>query len=185
MEVLLFAGSLRKASLNKKLAQAASSLVSSQPGFTSTLVDLKDLSIPLYDGDIESVGIPEGVTRLAEAVRRVSAIVIASPEYNHSMSSPLKNTIDWLSRLKPGPLADKPVLMLGASPGAFGAIRGMTHARQPLTAVGALIFPRDFALPKADQAFNEAGELADAGVKERLSALVRDFLGYAGKVAAR
>ena len=94
MKVLVFAGSLRKASLNKKLAQIARALLQADTSLEVEYLDLQELQLPVYDGDIEAKGLPEGVQVLAAHMLKAQAFVISSPEYNGSISSPLKNAID-------------------------------------------------------------------------------------------
>jgi chromate reductase, NAD(P)H dehydrogenase (quinone) len=180
MEILLFAGSLRKDSLNKKLIQAA---VQNMPdGISVSVVDIKSLQIPIYDGDIENENFPQGVQALGAQIAKAQALVIASPEYNGSISSPLKNTIDWLSRLKPHPLLAKPVLLMSASPGALGGVRGLLHARIPFESLGAFVYPQTLGIAKADTLLPGKGEVADAKTKERLVTLLKDFVSFANKV---
>src|SRR4051812_23259552 len=123
MKYLLFSGSLRTGSLNKKLVAVAEKIISGKAENEVSIADIRSLSIPVYDGDIEAAGIPEGVKKLGSMIQAANAIVISSPEYNGSIAGSLKNTIDWISRLRPVPFEGKPVLLLGASPGGFGAIR--------------------------------------------------------------
>jgi NAD(P)H-dependent FMN reductase len=180
MEILLFAGSLRKDSLNKKLIQAA---VQNMPdGISVNVVDIKALQIPIYDGDVENENFPQGVKALGAQVEKAQAVVVSSPEYNGSISSPLKNTIDWLSRLKPYPLAAKPILLLSASPGALGGVRGLLHSRVPLESLGAYVYPQTFGLAKAHELLPGKGEIADPKTKERLSVLLKDFVFFAQKL---
>lgn len=181
MKVLLFAGSLRKDSLNKKFALAALKIATAKTSIGGSFIDLQTLNIPVYDGDIETAGIPDGVNQLGKAVEEADVLIISSPEYNGSISSPLKNTIDWLSRLKPMPLGAKPVLLLGASPGALGAIRALGHARAPFEALGAFVYPQSFGLSKAHEAFSPEGELLPGANQERLEKLVSAFLDYHSK----
>ena len=144
-------------------------------------MDLKDLQFPVYDGDIEAKGIPENVQKLSQLVGGADAIIISSPEYNASISSPLKNTIDWLSRAKPMQLTKKQILLLGASPGELGAMRGLIHAKPSFETLGNYVYPLVYALPKADEAFDEEGKLVDPSRHERLHKLVREFIEYAQK----
>lgn len=182
MKILLFSGSLRKESLNKKLAQAAQAIIAKEAGCTAELIDLKSFEIPIYDGDVELLGIPQGVTNLGQTIKSADALVIASPEYNGSIASPLKNTIDWISRLKPVPFESKPILLMGASPGYFGTIRALSHTRVPLDAVGSFVFPQTLALPKAVEAFSSTGELSDAVTDKKLRTLISNYLQYAKKL---
>jgi chromate reductase len=181
MKVLLFAGSLRKASLNKKLVGVADDVLKKINGVEATVIDLQALQFPVYDGDIEEKGIPEGVTKLAKAIEASDALVISSPEYNGSISGVFKNTIDWVSRVKPMPLTKKHILLLGASPGELGAMRGLLHDRAPLEALGNFVYPQPYGLPKADKAFDQNNKLVDADRLERLEKLIKAFVEHTQK----
>lgn len=175
MKVLLFAGSLRKDSYNKKLVVVANQLLQDS-NIETTVVDLQPLQFPVYDGDIEASGIPQNVQMLSQFVSEADAIIISSPEYNGSISSPLKNTIDWLSRTKPLNLSKKQILLLGASPGELGAMRGLLHSKMPFEALGNFVYPRVYGLPKADQAFGENNKLNDTKRQETLAKLITEFI---------
>ena len=179
MNILLFAGSLRTGSLNKKLIGQAKLLLKKSIDIKITMIDLQELNFPVFDGDIESSGIPENVQKLSKIVGESDALIISSPEYNASISAPLKNTVDWLSRTKPLTLSKKQILLLGASPGEFGAIRGLYHARACFETLGNFVYPRPFGLPKADKAFNEEGLLVDSITLEKLQKLLHEFIIYA------
>ncbi len=181
MKLVLFAGSLRKDSLNKKLVAATQKLLPTS--VEATVVDIKTLNIPLYDGDVEVEGIPEGVQLLATLIQGAQGVVISSPEYNGSISSPLKNTIDWLSRLKPVPLEQKPVLLLAASPGGLGGVRGLLHGKVPLEVVGSYVYPQTFGLAKAHEAFTAEGTFVDSKNAERIKALTAAFVQYCQKLS--
>jgi len=179
MKILLFAGSLRKDSLNKKLMRVANSLVKNNKDIETTMLDLQELQFPVYDGDIEAKGIPENVLKMSKHVGEADAIIISSPEYNASISSPLKNTIDWLSRVKPMDLSKKQILLLGASPGELGSMRALIHTKPSFETLGNFVYPSVYALPKADKAFDEEGKLVDPKREERLQKLVNEFITYA------
>ena len=99
MKILIFAGSLRRDSLNKKFAREALRLLSAKPGIETEFVDLQPLGIPVYDGDLEEAsGVPAGVQELARKILAADALVISTPEYNGSIPGVLKNGIDWASR---------------------------------------------------------------------------------------
>lgn len=185
MNVLLFAGSLRKDSLNKKLLRVAHGVVKEDRRLTGEIIDIKSLNLPVYDGDIEANGIPLGVTALGKKVAWAHALIIASPEYNASISSPLKNTIDWLSRIRPTPLEAKPVLLMGASPGGFGAIRWLTTGRSCFETLGNYVYPQTFALQKAHEAFTETGDFVDEKHLGRLKDLIQNFVGFADSLNGR
>jgi chromate reductase, NAD(P)H dehydrogenase (quinone) len=179
MKVLAFAGSLRRDSTNKKFAREAVRLLVGPGQASAEFADLRDYAMPLYDGDIERGGIPDSVLALGERIAETDALVIATPEYNGSISGVLKNAIDWLSRVKPVPLAGKHVLLLATSPGGWGGIRGLWHSRVPFEALGAHVFPQMMSLPAAGSAFDEQGRLADTSTQQ-LQTLLGAFIGHVG-----
>jgi chromate reductase, NAD(P)H dehydrogenase (quinone) len=178
MNVLAFAGSLRRDSHNKKLAREAVRLLLGHGQASAEFLDLRDYPMPVYDGDREREGIPDSVAALGTRIAEADALVVATPEYNGSISSVLKNTIDWLSRVKPVPLAGKHALLLAASPGGWGGIRGLWHSRVPFEALGVHVFPQMMSLPGAGSAFDEQGRLADASTQQ-LQTLLSAFTGHA------
>lgn len=179
MNLLVFAGALRKDSFNKKLAREAMRLLESK-GETAKYQDLKEFDLPLYDGDNEdATGVPKDIEALGAMIKSADAIVISTPEYNGGISSVLKTVIDWLSRMDPVPIEEKPVLLLGASPGALGAVRGLWHTRVPLEAMAVFVFPEMFGLSKASEAFDEQGKLKDPKTEKRLSDLLSRFVEHA------
>jgi NAD(P)H-dependent FMN reductase len=183
MKILLFAGSLRRDSLNKKFAREAARLLSALPGVETEFVDLQPLAVPVYDGDVEAaIGVPAGVHEFARKIAAADALVLSTPEYNGSIPGVLKNTIDWLSRLKPVSVSGKPLLLLAASPGALGGIRSLWHTRQPLEVLGAHVFPEMMGLPLAHEAFDASGALKDAKTAERLAGLLERFVAHARKL---
>ena len=178
MKVLSFAGSLRAGSTNKKLAREAVRLLCA-PLTQTRFVDLRDHPMPVYDGDAErSDGVPDSVSRLGTEISHADALIIATPEYNGSISSVLKNAVDWLSRIKPMPLKNKHLLLLGASPGGWGGIRGLWHSRVPFEALGVHVFPEMMSLPNAGSAFDENGHLQGERARQ-LQDLVVSFAGHA------
>ncbi len=186
MNYLLFSGSLRAESFNKKLLVVAQKILAEdstqQNKVTTHVADLKKLMIPVYDGDIEATGIPEGVESLGQLVAKADALVICSPEYNSSIASPLKNTIDWLSRLRPMPLKSKPIFLAGATTGGFGTIRALSATRVPLDALGAYVYPQSFALSKAHEAFSKEGILLDSTNHKKLTENLTEFQKWTAKL---
>lgn len=178
MKILFFAGSLREGSLNKKFALEAKRLVDEKGGHQTEYLDLRDYPMPIYDEDIQNKGFPETVNTLAEKIKHVDAMVIASPEYNGSIPGGLKNVIDWLSRLRPMPFAEKPLLLIGTSPGAYGGVRGLWQARIPFEMCNVHVYPGMYAMPSAGAAFDEQGRLKDEKTIKSLKALLDQFLAY-------
>ena len=188
LRLAFLAGSTRQASFNRKLARAAFDLAREQ-GTTAELIELADYPMPLYNGDLEaSEGPPENARKLRGVLRAHQGIFIASPEYNASVTPLLKNTLDWMSRVRDD---EEPGLQLfrnrvfaigGASAGRFGAMRSLLALRQVLeTGIGALVLPDQIALSGADKAFNEAGALMDPA----LQALLATVVGKLGQAAQR
>jgi chromate reductase len=164
--ILAFAGSTRSESWNKRLIKVGVEGARAA-GAEVTLIDLRDFPMPIYDGDLEAVGLPENVRRLKSLFSEHHGLLIASPEYNGSIPGLLKNTIDWVSRVAPGerPLAsftDKVAGLLSASPGAAGGMRGLVHLRASLTHINVLVLPQQVSVSKAHEAFGPEGSLKDA-----------------------
>lgn len=181
MNILLFSGSFRTESFNRKLVFNAEHILKTL-GHSTEVVDVRALSIPVYDGDIETAGMPAGVKTLGDKIAKADAIFISTPEYNHSMASSYKNTIDWVSRLRPVPFSKKPVALSGASPGGFGAIRGIADSQTPLLAMKAYVYNDLFALPKASEAFDAQGILKDPKTKEKFGEFLKSFAEFSKKI---
>jgi NAD(P)H-dependent FMN reductase len=170
--VLCLAGSARRASLNRKLAALAAEGVRAAGG-EATLIDLGDFTLPVYHGDLEAEsGVPSAARELAGLIRAHAGLMIASPENNTSVSALLKNTLDWLSRIKDEPVFNGKVAgLLAASPGAFGGVRGLYHLRAILTSLGVEVLAQQFVLPRANAAFDAQGKLLDAHQAQQVAAL--------------
>ena len=181
MRVLGLSGSLRSDSHNSRLLRVAGSLLPPE----ADLVHYTGLkSIPPYDPDDDGQDRPVAVHALAEAVRNADAVLVATPEYNHSIPGQLKNALDWLSRpLAESPLREKPVAVIGASTGMFGAVWAQAEARKVLGAIGANVLDRELPVGMADDALD--GEL-DPDLERELTAIVADLVSHtnAGLIAA-
>ncbi len=174
--ITLMAMSLRKDSLNKKLIRATKPLISE----ACQILEFNDFSPPVYDGDLEAKsGVPEVVQSFAKIIQQSKALILSTPEYNGGIMGVFKNWIDWLSRVQPSPFSYKPILLMGASPGALGAVRGLWHSRVPLEALKCFVYPEMFGLSFADKAFAEQGELQDPKTSDRLKKLITEFLAHA------
>lgn len=177
MRILGISGSLRAASFNTGLIWAARELA---PGGME-IVPYDGLSaLPLYNQDLESAGPPPPVLELKEAVRTADGLLIATPEYNYSIPSPLKNAIDWLSRPPATtPLKRKPAGIIGASGGTSGTARAQLALRQcfVFTETLAMLKP-EFLLPLAAQKFDAANRLTDEDTRQRLSRYLTALAGW-------
>lgn len=185
--ILVFAGSTRQGSYNKQLARLAARDVVAA-GAEATFLDLREFPMPLYDGDMEAGdGPPEHAFRLQEIVAQHHGLIVASPEYNNSISAVLKNTLDWVSRTPrvrgANPFAGKPAALIAASPGSLGGLRGLDAVRNVLNTVGMLVLPGMVAVGHADQAFDADGKLKDADLGRRLHGLAAEVVGLAKSLA--
>lgn len=179
LKVLGISGSLREASLNRKAIQVAKK-IAAEAGAEVNEVDLR--GIPMYDQDIEDKGFPESVETLRAAIEKADVILIASPEYNYSISGAIKNAIDWVSR-GGNLLKGKTVAIFGASPGAFGTVRMQPHLRYVLQALGVYILPKpEVQIMNASEAFDEEGNLTNEKSYEKLKELVENTLDFAEKL---
>ncbi len=174
MKFFVFGASLRKESLNRKLGIVVEKVLAG----TATIdrADFREFAMPVFDEDLETAdGMPKGADALVARITASDGLVVSTPEYNGSIPGGLKNALDWVSRADVNPLAGKPVLLLGTSPGALGAVRGLWHARVPFEVLGAHVYPEMFGLPKASDAFSEDGRLTDARMQARLEKLLGKY----------
>lgn len=175
------AGSLRKASFNASLLRAAAEL--SPPGTTVDIASIRE--IPLYDGDLEAEhGLPEAVRALKDRIAQADGLLIVTPEYNNSIPGVLKNAIDWLSRPAsdiPRVFGDRPVALMGASPGRFGTLLSQTAWLPVLRTLGlrAWFGPR-VMVGSAGSVFDGAGHLVDEKVRGQVREFMAGFAAFAG-----
>lgn len=172
--VLVFAGSARQGSLNRQLARLGAESLR-RAGAEATLIDLADYAMPVYHGDLEATeGVPATAVALGRLIEQHGGLLIASPENNASVSSLLKNSIDWLSRIRDfDPLSGRTAALMAASPGAFGGVRGLYHLRAILNTLNVEVIAQQFLLPRASQAFDADGRLADAKQAAQLDKLAQ------------
>lgn len=187
-KVLVFAGSQRANSFNKKLARLAAE-AAREAGAESTFVDLRDYPMPIYDQDIEErEGLPEPAKRFKEVLRSHDGLIIVSPEHNSSISALLKNAIDWASRKadpsEPGLacFAGKVAALMSASPGALGGLRGLVHLRSILGNIQVLVLPDQLAIVKANEAFDSEGELKDANQQASVARIAQKLVTTVAKL---
>lgn len=182
IKVLGMCGSLRKASYNKMALSVAAKMALTYEGVKYTEANLKELALPIYDGDIEAQGFPPGVVELKRLVADSDIILMASPEYNHSITPALKNAIDWLSR-DVNVLDKKWAVLFGVSIGVYGTVRGQMHLRQILAALNVYVLPQPQVLIKnSEQAFLPDGSLSDKMVEKGLNKLIADTIAMVRKV---
>ena len=184
VRLLAFAASLRRASWNRRLIAIAAA-ASERLGVVSDLADFHEFDVPLFDGDIlEASGVPPGALELARRVAAADGVMISSPEYNYSLPGTIKNLIDWLSRIKPVPLRGKTAMLLSASNGQVGGIRGLWQLRIPLEGLGMIVSPDMYGLPWADKAFDEDGHLKERERQARLEEMIASYVGLTRKLSA-
>jgi chromate reductase len=166
MRVLAISGSLRRGSHNTLLVRAAAGLL--PPGAELELWDgLRD--VPPYDEDEDVEPAPAAVAALRDAVAGADAVLISTPEYNHSIPGALKNALDWASRpYATSVFRGKPVAVVGSSAGIFGAVWAQAELRKVLAAMGARVVEGDVALGQAGEKFDVDGNLLDDAARDQL-----------------
>ena len=190
MRLLFFAGSTREGSFNRKLASLAHHIAEAN-GIEAVLAELKDYPMPIYNGDLEAKeGPPERARAFKALLGEYDGVFIASPEYNSSVTPLLKNTLDWVTRVREKGETGLEVFrsrvfaISGASPGSYGAMRSLLHLRQILEiGMGATVIPQQIAVPRAMDAFEADGSLKDKAqqtlcksVVEALAVAARKFM---------
>lgn len=182
IHILALAGSLRRASWNRRLLEAAAGLAPA-----GVVVEVFDAlaEVPLFDEDLEPTS-PPGVRALREAVASADGLLVATPEYNQFLPGVLKNALDWLSRECPlgEVLSGKPAAVLGASVGPWGTRLAQASARQVLHACGARVMPAPtLFVARADTHFDARGELGDDALRASLSRFMDAFAAWTERVA--
>ena len=175
MRVLGISGSLRRDSYNTQLLRHAGELFEHE-GVEFELYDrLKD--VPPYDEDDDVADAPEAVSRIREAVRAADAVFFSTPEYNSSIPGALKNALDWVSRpLATNAMRNKPVAVIGASAGMFGAVWAQTELRKVLGAMGARVAEGEVAVGHAMDRFDANGRLNEPNLAEEVREIARTLI---------
>jgi NAD(P)H-dependent FMN reductase len=185
MRLLFFAGSAREGSHNKKLARLGQKIAEAN-GIEAIFADLADYEMPIYHGDLEKAeGVPERARAFKALLGEYDGVMIVTPEYNAGIPGLLKNTLDWVSRVRtePNVYRTRVFAISGTSPGYYGAMRSLLQLREVLAVgLGATVIPQQMALPGAMKAFAEDGSLVDdtrqkmfADVVEALAVAARKF----------
>ena len=170
MKLLGISGSLRAGSYNSKVLQTASKVL--PDGVELEMFDSLKL-VPPYDEDDDTDPAPPAVARLRTAIAGADVLLIATPEYNASIPGQLKNALDWVSRPEAtNVLRNKPVAVVGASTGAFGAVWAQAELRKVLATAGARVVVGEVAVGRADNRFDANGRLIDENLREQLQEVV-------------
>jgi chromate reductase len=179
--ILGVSGSLRRGSYNTALLRAAADLAPA--GIHVDVYDrLRD--IPPYDDDERLAGEPEPVQDLKRQIEAADALLIATPEYNHSIPGVLKNALDWASRpVNDTPLRDKPTAVMGASGGLMGTVRAQAHLRQALETFTPMLHRPEVLVSQAGNRFDDQGTLVDETSRQLVAELVQGLVAWARRLA--
>jgi chromate reductase len=180
LDILTICGSLRKGSYNRMVMNAL-------PGLAPAGMALKEAppytEFPLYNADIQnSTGFPGPVNALADAIRTAAGVVIVTPEYNFGIPGPLKNAIDWVSRLPNQPFAGKPIALQSVSPGPLGGGRVQYDLRRSMVFLDAFTLnkPEIFIGGCAQRIDEKTGQITDAQTKEFIKQQLAAFAKFIG-----
>lgn len=180
-KLAIIVGSNRKASINRKLAQALATL--GEGHFTASFAPIDDL--PMYNQDLEAEAWPENATRLKEAIAAADAVLVVTPEHNRSIPAVLKNAIDWASRPSgKGVWGGKPVAIIGTSPGSVGTACAQQHLRDILGNQGALVMGGQMFITWKDGLVDDAGIVTVEATRAFLQGFMDRFAKLVGKLAA-
>ena len=191
MKLLVFAGSTRLNSFNRKLARVTAAMATAS-GADVTHIELADFDVPMYNADLEAQGTPADVMRLKQLMHDHPAWIICTPEYNASYPALLKNTLDWVSSpVKGNPewtdgfksTRGKVVGVLSASPGALGGLRSQSHLAPLLINLECWLAPKNFALGRAGDAFDDNGALKEERALKSVQAVIDQVIWAAGRLS--
>ncbi|MGE0329138.1 MAG: NADPH-dependent FMN reductase [Ramlibacter sp.] len=191
MKLLVFAGSTRQNSFNRRLARVTATMATAS-GADVTHIELADFDVPMYNADLEAQGTPADVIRLKQLMHDHPAWIICTPEYNASYPALLKNTLDWVSSpVKGNPdwtdgfksTRGKVVGVLSASPGALGGLRSQSHLAPLLINLECWLAPKNFALGRAGEAFDDQGHLKDERAQKSVQAVIDQVIWAAGRLS--
>jgi len=186
-KILAFAGSLRTGSFNRKLVRIAAEGARAA-GAQVSEIDLREMPMPLYDGDIEREhGLPPNAKLFKRLLTEHQGLLIGSPEYNTMMTGVLKNAIDWASRPEPGEppyvaFKGKIAGLMSASPGQFGGVRSLAMARALLSYLGVIVVPTQVPVAGAAEAFDADGNLRDERQREIIRSIGSEVVSFVRKL---
>ena len=177
MKITIISGSARRDSVNRKLALVAAR-IATEAGHEADVIDPRESVLPLFDQDLEAEAFPAVAVDLKARIKAADALVFCSPEYNSSVTPLLKNLIDWTSRASAEgepPLdayVGKRAVLLAASPGALGGLRGLVALRSILGNIGVWVSPKQHAIGGAYGKFDDEGNLTDDRDLEQVRAVI-------------
>lgn len=190
-KILVFAGSVRSGAFSGRAADVAQKTLAMQGGEV-TRISLADYPLPIMDEDLEREhGIPENAVRAARHIAAHDGVLIATPEYNGSIPPLLKNTVDWVSRVRHDgrnpfrPLEGKPVGLCSSSRGRYGGIRAIAHLRAVLVRCRMEVVSPECSVPEGERAFDENGEFFDKRMQQSMEHLCRTLLEAARRSSTR
>ncbi len=168
-------GSLRKDSINEPLRRHMSNKLR-EAGVVVTDLDLRDFEMPIFNQDIEDAGeTPEAAKRLAELFREHDIVLIISPEYNGGVTPLIANVISWVSREKPNPFKHAVFGIGGMSDGKYATIFALSHLRDTLSKIGALVVPTLLGLGPYPDVLDEDGAPNEGNIKWKVGQMVREL----------
>jgi chromate reductase len=177
--ILGLCGSLRAKSLNLSALKAAGEMMPA--GMTLAIATFDD--IPIYNQDVQDKGWPPSVTRIRDQIAAADAVLIANPEYNWSVGAPLKNVIDWISRMKDHPIRNKPFAMISVTGGPVGGVRGQLDLRRILTSLGGLVLVKpEVFIGSAAGKFSPEGKLTDELTRKFMTEQLAAFQDFIARV---
>lgn len=185
MKLLAFAASLSRDSMNRRLLGKAVDIAAAS-GAEIDVAEFREFDMPLYDFDLQGeAGFPSGALEMARRIVAADGMIVASPEYNHSLPGILKNAVDWLSMMEPCCLDRHCAVLISASLSPVGGYRGLQQLRTPLECKGTWVHPRMFSLGRAQQAYDDGGNLKDPKLAGSLESLIADFMSAAPALRSR
>jgi chromate reductase len=175
LHIAALSGSLRAESFNRKALRIAS-VLASESGADVREIDLNLLNLPVFNADLREHGFPDSVTTLKQEIELSDMLLIATPEYNHSVPGMLKNAIDWASD-KTNPFQGKAAAIFGVSTGLVGTLRAQSHLREILSSLGVLMVPQpQVFIRSASKAFQPDGSFADTKTHDQLKLLIEETM---------
>ncbi len=190
-KILVFAGSIRTGAYSGKTADAAARELAQQ-GAEVTRISLADYPLPIMDEDLEAEkGVPENAIRLARLFAQHDAVLIATPEYNGSIPPLLKNTVDWISRVRKDrgvpvkAFSGKVMALCSSSEGHFAGIRSIAHLRAVLSHIQADVIAPQVSVPNGGEAFDENGDFRQERLRSGMQRLCQALMERAALLSTR